>query len=44
MEKEELSEIKKIDVEIHRLEIISENLYNQLKKLREKRKFYELLP
>ena len=44
MGKDELNEIAKIDDEIHKLEIIYENVFNQLKKLKEKRKFYELLP
>lgn len=44
MGKEEIEEIRKIDNEIHRLEIISENVYNQIKSLKEKKKFYELLP
>ena len=44
MDKEEIEEIKKINNEIHRLEIIYENIYNQIKKLKEKKKFYKLLP
>ena len=44
MEKEETDEIKKIDSEINRLEIIAESAYNQINKLKEKKKFYELLP
>ena len=44
MGKEELNEIIKIDNEINRLEIILENTYNQIKNLKEKKKFYKLLP
>ena len=44
MGKEEIYEISKMDSEIHRLEIISENIYIQIKRLKEKKKFYELLP
>ncbi len=44
MGEEEIKEIKEIDNKIHKLEIISENVYNQIKSLKEKKKFYEMLP
>ncbi len=44
MGQEEINEIKRIDSEIHRLEIVAENVYNQIKTLKERKKFYEMLP
>ncbi len=44
MGQEEINEIKRIDSEIHRLEIVAENVYNQIKALKERKKFYEMLP
>ncbi len=44
MEKEEFDEIAKIDTEIHKLEIMQETIYYQLKKLKERRTFLKLLP
>ncbi len=44
MSVEDTEKIKEIENEIHELEILSENIYNKLKKLRETKLFYELLP